>query len=389
MQEKSNAIVFIGCGYPIGGVLFLAYMGVELYKLQRDLGADLFFAAINQEGNKGFWNVVQGTIPENRIIKASQFDGLAYKVVELSKKYSRVLVHTGGGWGQTKCILKAKANLKRADANKISLIATTHSYQNDNFRRIPMSIFQCILYLLFYDKIIFQCKNAAERFVGASLLFHFGKGAIVPLGVEEKPTQSEHVPEVLAGVLNDETLFKMVYLAGFRPGKKHVWLVKNLAPVLKAHSEVRLLLCGEGEKRVMEKVREVIQREGLEGQVLMPGQVPREEVPTVLGKVQCAVVPSRAETFGHNFLEPMFFGLPVIGTQCGIGKELIRDGETGFGFSLWRPQELRRAVETCLGDRALVKRMGENARRAVATTYRHSDVVKKLMAVYKDVLNAY
>lgn len=380
-MKNQKAIVFFGDVYPWGLITHMCWCAVESYKIC-PADVDYYFASVPEEPQEGSWDLIRSVIPEERILVEKDWDTLMTHVVGLAEKYETVLVHGGGGWGYTKHYLKAKWKLPRKVAAHLRFLGTTHSYQHDNFRRIPMSIFQCILYLLFYDKIIFQCKNAAERFVGASLLFHCGKGAIVPLGVEEKPTKSEHVPEVLESVLNDETLFKMVYLAGFRPGKKHVWLVKNLAPVLKAHPEARLLLCGEGEKWLMEKVRELIRCEGLEGQVLMPGQVPRDEVPAVLGKVQCAVVPSRAETFGHNFLEPMFFGVPVIGTRCGIGKELIRDGETGFGFSLWQAKKLRRAVEICLADRALVKRMGENARRAVATTYRHSDVAKKLMAVY-------
>jgi glycosyltransferase involved in cell wall biosynthesis len=119
----------------------------------------------------------------------------------------------------------------------------------------------------------------------------------------------------------------------------------------------------------------------------MPGQIPRYEVPWLLHHVNCALVPSRAETFGHNFIEPMFASLPVVGTRVGIGREVILDGETGFGFSLKNPKEFSSAVQILAENPELAKDMGRRAHELVSKRFRHSDVAKLIVDVYRKLMN--
>ena len=107
MQEHSNAVVFIGCGFPMGGVLFLAHLGVAIAEQGRAMDADVYFAAIDQEGQAGFWEIAEKGISSERIIRAASFASLAEKIVALAHGYSKVLVHTAGGWGQTKRFVQA------------------------------------------------------------------------------------------------------------------------------------------------------------------------------------------------------------------------------------------------------------------------------------------
>jgi glycosyltransferase involved in cell wall biosynthesis len=227
--------------------------------------------------------------------------------------------------------------------------------------------------------------------MGSSLLFKCGMGVVILLGCEEMPDIEKEVPSGIEksgiiDVLLDDKRFKMVYLAQFRPGKMHVWLVKALIPILKANPQLCLILCGMGSEIVINEVKSVIKRNNLSRQVLMPGQIPRYEVPWLLKHVNCAIVPSRAETFGHNYLEPMFAGLPVVGTRVGIGREVIEDGVTGFGFSLKKPAGLRQAISKFIESPSLAKNMGFKAYERVRNTFRHSDVAIKLVKLYQELL---
>ena len=393
MQRKSNAVVFLGMVYPGGGIRHLTLLGCELFKAcSADI--DFHYASITREADSGCWRLVRSVVPEDLIIEETNFNSLVKRIVDLRKDYSHVIVHTGGGWGQTKHFMRAIGHLHRSERRRIHLVATTHAFRIDSSLRIPMSIFQYILYCRYYDKVVFQCQYAADRFVGGNRLIKKGKGVVIPLGCEPFGEPADEAPpgiaaqEKLLEVLQDDKKFKFVYLAGFRPGKMHVWLVRALAPVLKRHPSTYVLFCGTGDQAVMEATKTKIRLEGLSDKIMLTGQVARNEVPWLLAHCDCAVVPSRAETFGHNFLEPMFAGLPVLGTRVGIGRDIIKDGETGYGFSLTRPASVQSAAERLLLDVAIVHEMGRRARRLVENDFTHAAVAKRLLQVYCNVLKA-
>ena len=393
MQRKSNAVVFLGMTYPNGAIRHFALLGCELYKVCRD-DFDFYFASIAREPDKGCWDIVQMVIPHDSLIKTDTFEELVLRSVRTAEVYDKVLIHTGGGWGQTKHFVKALKQLGQRLAKRIMLVGTTHSYRHDSWMRVPMSAFQYVLYRLYYRMIVFQCQYAADHFVGGNHLIKLGKGVVVPLGCEPFKECNADVPHgislnpELSRTLCDRSLFKFVYLAAFRPGKMHVWLVRAMAPVLKRHSEGRLLLCGGGDARVRQSVIKAIMHESLENQIILTGQIDRDEVPWLLSNSNCAIVPSRSETFGHNFLEPMFAGLPVLGTPVGIGRDIIRDGETGYLFDLATARGFREKVLKLLQNQELAPTLGANAQRLVSKEFTHSEVARKLGCIYRSIMEA-
>ena len=391
MQKNCKAIVFIGMTYPWGVIRHFAILGCELYKACLS-NWDFHYASISREADRKSWRVVRESMPDSAILEAKTFRSLVMRIVGLAKEYDQVVVHTGGGWGQTKHFISTLRDLDKNLRKRIHLVATTHAYRIDSKMRVPMSTFQYVLYRLYYDKVIFQCQYAADRFVGGNRLIKIGKGVVVPLGCEpfnkvglNPPPGIAEKPRLLELLLKDRK-FRFVYLAGFRPGKMHVWLINALTTVLKRHPDACLLFCGTGEQNVIDSVNSAIRTNGLESQVLLPGQIARNEVPWLLAHCDCAVVPSRAETFGHNFLEPMFAGLPVLGTRVGIGRDIIKDGETGYGFDLNDPSSVQVAAEKLLTDIAATREMGRRARKLVENDFTHAAVAQQLVKVYSDVL---
>ena len=392
MQRKSNAVVFIGMTYPYGAIRHFALLGCELFRACKYEDIDLYFASIAREPDKGCWDIVRQTIPDEYVIKTDTFDELVGRCCDIGRIYGKVVVHTGGGWGQTKHFVQARKRMGKEHAARIMLVATTHSYRNDSWMRMPMSIFQYILYRLYYRMIVFQCQYAADRFIGGNHLIKLGKGVVVPLGCESFDRVTNEMPVGIAAkhdlgeMLEDDSLFKFVYLAALRPGKMHVWLVHALAPVIRQYPQVRLLLCGEGNEDVRLSVVKAIDKEKLGKQILLTGQIDRHEVPWLLAHSNCAVVPSRSETFGHNFLEPMFAGLPVLGTSVGIGRDIIKDGENGYKFSLKGVKEFRDKASRLIRKPEKAKQCGIRARELVEKRFTHEAVAKRLWGVYRRVL---
>lgn len=390
MQRKSNAVVFLAMTYPWGGIRHFALLGNEIHKIQ-NRNFDFYVASISREPDRGFWNTVRSEVPSENIIETSTFPELVARSLKLAECYNRVIIHTGGGWGQTKHFVHAIRHLDKSQAKRISLIGTTHAYRINSWMRIPMSAFQYVLYRFFYRMIVFQCQYAADRFVGGNDLIRRGNGVVIPLGCEPFSEPSDVTPRDigrmgLGEILLNKDLFKFVYLAAFRPGKMHAWLVRTMAPVLRAYDNARVILCGQvQDDNAFRETQSAILEGGLQDRVILPGAVPRKDVPWLLQHVNCAIVPSRAETFGHNFLEPMFAGIPVLGTKVGVGCDLIVDGETGYVFDLDNRESLCDGMRKLMENRVETQRMGLRARQAVQYRFTHEAVARQLSKLYENL----
>ena len=74
------------------------------------------------------------------------------------------------------------------------------------------------------------------------------------------------------------------------------------------------------------------------------------------------VFPSATDTFGNVVLEAQASGLPVIVTDSGGPRELMRDGETGVVFPAGSRSGLVEAVRRLTQKKSRLAAMGRSAR---------------------------
>jgi|ERR1022692_276876 glycosyltransferase involved in cell wall biosynthesis len=112
---------------------------------------------------------------------------------------------------------------------------------------------------------------------------------------------------------------------------------KNFSMLLAAFSlikrdprlrELKLLKIGAAggvEAPFRESTTAAIARLGLEGDVIIVGRVPGEDLPAYYSGAQCLVMPSLAEGFGYPPLEAMACGCPVVISDCEALTEVAGD----------------------------------------------------------------
>jgi glycosyltransferase involved in cell wall biosynthesis len=98
------------------------------------------------------------------------------------------------------------------------------------------------------------------------------------------------------------------------------------------------------------------------------------------------VCPSRSEGFGVVCAEAMAHGKPVVATAVGGLQELVRHGRTGLLVEPGDPAGLRAAIDLLLGDPALRRRLGENARADVAERFAWPAVTRATVDAYRAAL---
>lgn len=87
-----------------------------------------------------------------------------------------------------------------------------------------------------------------------------------------------------------------------------------------------------------------------------------EEVSRALDEAWVLVLPSRSEGMGRVLVEAFCRGRGVVGSRAGSIPDLVEDGVTGILVD--SNEELARALERVLSDRALAERLGAAARAA-------------------------
>ena len=85
-------------------------------------------------------------------------------------------------------------------------------------------------------------------------------------------------------------------------------------------------------------------------------------------------------------LEAFASGLPIISSDLGAMKEMIRPGETGLLFTPGNPQELAQCVERLVGSTRLRRKMGVANRAEYELKYTAERGYEGLMSLYETLI---
>jgi len=151
--------------------------------------------------------------------------------------------------------------------------------------------------------------------------------------------------------------------------------------ILQAHHNLVLVmgdpvpgsLGGSERSEVLNQLATWLRHPSLQGRVALPSQVRREQIPalyrwaTRLGGV--FVNPALTEPFGLTLLEAAASGLPVVATDDGGPRDILRHCRNGLLVDVTRPDALRLALERALADPARWERWSRNGLESVGRRY--------------------
>src|SRR5204862_162690 len=87
------------------------------------------------------------------------------------------------------------------------------------------------------------------------------------------------------------------------------------------------------------------------------------------------------------FMEAMAMRQPIIGTDTGANKELVRHGKTGLIVKIGDGEELGAAIESLLDDAELRRAMGERGRELVESKHSARINVPLILGRMKDAVD--
>ena len=170
---------------------------------------------------------------------------------------------------------------------------------------------------------------------------------------------------------------ELTMIGSLVPKKNQQLAIHVVADLIKRGIPIQLNLLGEGSER--EKLEEVTQQLNLAEYIFFQGNVDDPE--RFLKNSVLYIHTARYEPFGLVILEAMAAGLPVVCTDGGGNRDLIRNGENGFILDTENPEELADKIEYLLTNAEQRIRMGSNAQR-FAQDYDIQAYAERLIAIY-------
>jgi len=149
-------------------------------------------------------------------------------------------------------------------------------------------------------------------------------------------------------------------------------LAEAFAKLADRYPQLVLVLLGGGE--VESELRAQVQKLGLEQRVLLPGRIPHSRVPGVYALMEALIYPRRSMRLTELVtplkpLEAMAMRKPVIASNIGGHRELLRDGETGLLFNPGDASSLAQSIARLLDDQLLRDHLAGQGREWVLGTY--------------------
>ena len=184
------------------------------------------------------------------------------------------------------------------------------------------------------------------------------------------------------GLAQDHTV--CITVGRLVPVKGHADLLHAFSRAASAHSELRLLIAGDGP--LGQELEDLAAQ--LEISDLVRFLAWRDDVPDLLDASDIFVLPSHNEGLGLVIVEAMAKRLPVVATSVGGVPEVVVQGRTGLLVPARSPDEFADAVSLLASDPGRRIRMGEAGRSRAVEQFSIHRTVRQTELLYLELTGA-
>jgi len=224
------------------------------------------------------------------------------------------------------------------------------------------------------------------------LIQHYGSSperiSVVPCGVNLELFQpvDKEIARQEVGFGNDKII---LFVGRIEPLKGIERLLKAI-PYLQNRQGKRLVIIGGGERSQyeIERLKRLSYELHIEDSVTFLGPVKHERMPYFYSAADACVIPSYYESFGLVALESLACGTPVVATDVGAFKSIIRQGETGYVVTDNEPHHLAEKIDLLLSRPGSDKSSTLLIRTSV-NKFSWENIAKMIVGEFRRVLDNY
>jgi glycosyltransferase involved in cell wall biosynthesis len=203
--------------------------------------------------------------------------------------------------------------------------------------------------------------------------------AVIPFGIninDFKPKKVESIFKdtdfVLGSIKPIESLYNIDIL------------IKSFAKLLPKYANLKLLIIGEG--TAQSALKQLCEDLNVSKNVIFTGRIPFKEVSNYYNMINVLVNISEYESFGVSVVEAMACGKPVVVTNVGGLKEVVKDDSVGLKVNIGDVDGTVNAIERLINDKQLYEQIALKARDHVIGLYNWEDNLKQMIDEYNKLL---
>lgn len=189
----------------------------------------------------------------------------------------------------------------------------------------PLYRFWCRMAIRFADRIV--CVSQAVR---QSAFPHEAKAVVV---YDTLDRHENHPPKPDAAPADPDAPVRVLYLSNYMPGKGHLTALRGFAAAYAQNPALRLDFYGgtmglDKNAAFRDQLRAEAATLGVAEVVNFHGFV--NDVEGLIKSYDIVLNCSDIESFSMVCFEALYFGVPLIATDCGGPRELFEDGRSGY-----------------------------------------------------------
>jgi len=232
-------------------------------------------------------------------------------------------------------------------------------------------------------KCIANCNAVREQAIQQENLPP-GKIEVIYNGLDlseyQQTLKNESLREEL-GVVNGVPLVGLIANFNFEI-KGHIYFLGSAKKILEKVPNAKFVLVGDGALRL--RYEEVARELNIKKDVYFLGK--RTDVPAIISSLDVSVLSSTNEGFSNVIMESMAAGKPVVATNVGGSKEMIKDGITGYLVPPADSNAMANAIMDLLKSPEKAVAMGGMGRKVVQEKFTVETMVKKYEELYFSLL---
>lgn len=260
------------------------------------------------------------------------------------------------------------------------IIFTAHGWAfNENRSVLSKKVMKGLywLILILSDHVIAVSKKTKAD-VSSFPLISSAKISVLYNGIEPFEIQTQekarhllapHIPEkIWIGTISE-----------LHSNKGLDYLINAFREIVTTHSNVALVIIGEGEER--KSLEMLIQKNNLKEKVFLLGRI--ENARSYLNAFSIFTLTSRTEAFPYVLLEAGNASCPVIASRVGGIPEIIEDKKTGLLFQKGDIPSLVNNIILLLNDEDTAALLGKNLKKRVKESFTQKHMLEQTQQIYE------
>jgi|TARA_R100000963_G_C4643311_1_gene107103 glycosyltransferase involved in cell wall biosynthesis len=236
-------------------------------------------------------------------------------------------------------------------------------------------------WLQYFDRLIVVNEGMKDKNIAKGV--PEDKISVVSNSIDTATFSNYEIDEAIIDRYQD--FFTLIYVGGFVSNRGLEHVVKGMATVKEYNSNIKLLLVGDGE--VMNTLQQLTKQLDLEDVIDFEGWQPQNKIRSYLEASNVGLVPFKRTPQTNNsssnkLYQYMYFGVPVLATNCTSVKKLVDEEQCGIVYEEESQDQFSEHVIHLFEDAKVREKYSKNGREAVKLKYNWEKEAKKLINLY-------